>query len=80
MLNIQSNKVKTHFASVLRQVEQGQEFLITRHQKVVAKLIPYVSDTTTKSEAKKAVEAMKQLKCLNLSLNEIDDYRRTGRQ
>jgi prevent-host-death family protein len=80
MLSIQSNKVKTHFSGVLRQVEQGQEFLITRHKKVVAKLMPYSSDITTNAESKKAVEAMKQINCLNLSLSEINDYRSTGRR
>lgn len=80
MLNIQSNEVKTHFSGVLRQVEQGQEFLITKHKKIIAKLMPYSSDIATASETKKAVEAMKQINCLKLSLSEINDYRSAGRR
>ncbi|MBT6914993.1 MAG: type II toxin-antitoxin system prevent-host-death family antitoxin, partial [Candidatus Marinimicrobia bacterium] len=38
MLSIQSNEIKTHFSGVLKQVEQGQEFLITKHKKTIAKL------------------------------------------
>lgn len=79
MVNIQSNEVKTHFSGVLRQVEQGQEFLITKHKKVVAKLMPYSSGIATNAESKKAVEAMKKINCLKLSLSEINDYRNTGR-
>jgi predicted nucleotidyltransferase len=37
------------------------------------------ADITTNTESKKAVEAMKQINCLNLSLSEINDYRSTGR-
>ncbi len=74
MLSIQSNEVKTHFSSVLRQVEKGQDFLITKHKKVVAKLVPF-SDVNQKINAKQAVTEMKSVKFLNLSIDEINEYR-----
>lgn len=80
MLNIQSNQVKTNFSGVLRQVEQGQEFLITKHKKNIAKLVPYTTDVSNKTQAKQAVEAMKKLKILKLSTAEISDYRHIGRR
>ena len=45
MISIQSNEMKTHFSGVLRQVEQEQEFLITKHKKTVASLVPYLPDS-----------------------------------
>jgi prevent-host-death family protein len=37
-------EAKTHFSSLLEQVEQGEEFLITRHGHPVAKLISIKSN------------------------------------
>ncbi|WP_348676425.1 type II toxin-antitoxin system prevent-host-death family antitoxin [uncultured Candidatus Thioglobus sp.] len=80
MLSIQSNEIKTHFSGVLKQVEQGQEFLITKHKKTIAKLMPYTTDVSNQAQAKQAVEAMKKLKTLKLSSAEISDYRHIGRR
>ncbi len=77
MLTIQSNEAKTHFAGVLREVEAGQEILITKHKKVIAKIIPYQEETT---DARAAVEAVKALKKVGLSQDEIDRYRTEGRR
>jgi prevent-host-death family protein len=73
---MQSNEAKTHFAGVLREVEEGQEILITKHKKVIAKIIPYSEEST---DPKAAVEAVKALKKLNLTQKEIGEYRTTGR-
>ena len=80
MLSIQSNEIKTHFSGVLKQVEQGQEFLIPKHKKTIAKLVPYTTDVSNQAQAKQAVEAMKKLKTLKLSSAEISDYRHIGRR
>ena len=37
-------EAKTHFSALLEQVEQGEEFLITRHGHPVAKLISIKSN------------------------------------
>lgn len=79
MLNIQSNEVKTHFSSILRQVEGGQDFLITKHKKVIAKLVPFSSENQ-KISAKQAVAEMKTVKSLNLKLDEINEYKTTGQR
>ena len=76
MLTMQSNEAKTHFAGVLREVEEGQEILITKHKKVIAKITPYSEEST---DPKAAVEAVKALKKLNLTQKEIGEYRTTGR-
>lgn len=33
-------EAKTHFANLLKDVEQGEEILITKHGQLVAKLVP----------------------------------------
>ncbi len=77
MQSIQSNELKIHFARVLRQVEEGRGFLITKHKKVVAKLVPYVEKPT---DSRLAVEAMKKLRCLDLNQDEIHEIRNMGRR
>ncbi len=77
MLNIQSNQLKTHFSEMLRKVEIGEEFLITKHKKAVAKLVPVAGDNQAYN-AKAAVLAIKKLRLLRLSKSELSEYRRTG--
>ena len=78
MLSIQSNKVKIHFSEVIRKVEQGQGFMITKHKKAVAKLVP--CDEQLSTDAVAAVSAVRQLRCLNLMQNEVDKYKQIGRR
>lgn len=78
MLSIQSNQLKTHFSEVLRKVEIGEEFLITKHKKVVAKLTPFAENN--QGDAKKAVMEIRQLRCLNLTQDELSQYRQFGRR
>ena len=80
MLKIQSNEVKTHFAGVLKQVEQGQVFLITKHKKVVAKLVPHSPESMGAMDARQAVAAMRQLKKINITQDDVHEYRKTGRR
>ncbi len=77
MLTMQSNEVKTHFSGVLREIEQGQEVLVTRHRKVIAKIIPYREDLHDPHEA---VAAVRALRTLPLSRAEADAYRRNGQR
>ncbi len=74
---VQSHEVKTHFSRVLRRVEAGQEFLITRHNKVIARLVPCDDQA---GDAAAAVAAVKDIRALDLSLDEIEDYRRFGQR
>lgn len=40
MRTIQSSFAKTHFAQILDEVEKGETVQITRHGRVVAKIVP----------------------------------------
>jgi len=77
MMTIQSNEFKTHFSGILRQVENGQEVIISRHKKLVAKLTPYKNKRVNSEDA---VAAMKKVRYLNLSQDEISEYRKSGQR
>ena len=81
MIAIQSNEVKTRFAEVLRKVESGQEVGITRHGKLVAKLLPYGAEGSDASNKKLAIQQLKAFRKKKLDLGEtIADLRAEGRR
>ena len=41
MKEVQVNKVREHLAKYLSEAEQGEEIIITKHSKPVAKLVAY---------------------------------------
>lgn len=43
---ISSFNAKTHLSSLLSDVENGQEYIITRHNSAIAKLVPIDSEST----------------------------------
>ena len=54
-------EAKTKLAELLRRVEQGDEVIITRRGKPVARLLPHKAKHTPE-EAKKALEDLKALR------------------
>jgi len=69
MQTIGSFEAKTHFSSIIEQVERGEEFLITRHGHPVAKLVSIKCQ-----EYKQTSQAIKRLKILRQTntLNGLD--------
>ena len=58
MINIQTNEVKMHFAGAIRQVEHGQEFLITSNPSAGFSVISFpLSSRIAGSIPKKGVVA-----------------------
>jgi prevent-host-death family protein len=41
---ISSFNAKTHFSNLLSQVQNGSEFIITKHNHIIAKLIPIIEE------------------------------------
>ena len=41
---VSSFNAKTHFSNLLSQVQNGNEFIITKHNHVIAKLIPIIKE------------------------------------
>lgn len=60
METVGSFEAKTHLPQLLERVAQGEEFLITKHGKPVARLLP--TATKPKPDVRAAVEAMKQFR------------------
>lgn len=56
MREIGSYELKTHLSEVLDAVEHGQSVLVTRHGKLIARILP--SAATEREEASRAVKAL----------------------
>ncbi|MGE3921190.1 MAG: type II toxin-antitoxin system Phd/YefM family antitoxin [Gammaproteobacteria bacterium] len=50
-------EAKTHFSSLLKEVENGEQVLITKHGQPIAKLIPVQS--TSRKSVKNAITKLK---------------------
>ena len=57
MLSMQAHEVKSQLSDVLRKVENGEEILISRHGKIVARLSPWSSRKQKISSRLEAIEA-----------------------
>lgn len=55
---ISSFNAKTHFSNLLSQVQNGSEFIITKHNHIIAKLIPIIEE----NENIKIANIIKQIK------------------
>ena len=53
-------EAKTHFSDLLRLTDKGEEVLITRHGKPVAKLVP--AESQTNAEIKETIQKMRELR------------------
>lgn len=62
MYTVGAFEAKTHFSSLLKQVEQGEQIIITKHGRAIAKLSPI--ESTSKEEVKNAIQAIKKLQAL----------------
>jgi prevent-host-death family protein len=59
MITVGAFEAKTHLSSLLEKVEAGEEVLITRHGKPIARLVGAQAEDRTR-----AVEAVERLKML----------------
>lgn len=64
MQEIGSFEAKTHLPAFLARVEKGEEFIITRHGKPIAKLMPTPMATPprmSKAEARKIIDKFRAI-------------------
>ena len=61
MESVGSFEAKTHLPQLLERVARGEEVLITRHGKPVARLVP-TTRTRPRPDVRAAVEAMKEFR------------------
>ena len=80
MFSMQANEVKAQLSEVLRKVEQGEEIMITRHGKVVARLMPWNERRQAITDRLQAVEAIQTFQRIKLPKGEtIADLISEGR-
>lgn len=60
MATVTAFEAKTRFGELLERVSRGEEVVITRHDKPVARLIP--EGTTRPDEVRRSVEGLRQLR------------------
>lgn len=60
MTTVGSFEAKTNFSALLERAERGEQIVITRRGKPVAKLVPI--DSTSATRAAEAVEQLKKLR------------------
>ena len=55
-------EAKTHFSSILEKAERGEDFVVTRRGKPVAKIIPFRQEPAmTRKEALESLAEMRKL-------------------
>lgn len=59
MARITAHEAKTRFGALLERVANGEEFVITRHDKPVARLIP--EEAARLNDARRSVQGLRQL-------------------
>ena len=60
MITVGAFEAKTHLSSLLERVERGEEVLITRHGKVVARLVP--AAIIDRARVDEAIARLKELR------------------
>ena len=60
MVTVGAFAAKTHLAALLERVERGEEVLITRHGRAVARLVPVA--TADRAEAAATIARLKELR------------------
>jgi prevent-host-death family protein len=80
MATVSAYEAKTHLPRLIRQVEQGETVIITRHGKPVAKLAPV--DDERRADIDEIIERMKRARARRpkVSVEEILSARDEGRK
>jgi prevent-host-death family protein len=60
MFTVGSFEAKTHLSSLLERVERGEEVLITRHGKAIARLVPAAA--ADRADVKATISRLKELR------------------
>lgn len=79
MITVGAFEAKTHLSSLLERVERGEEVLITRHGKPIARLVPAAA--ADRAQVDEAIAKLKALR-INSSLGGHDwkELRDEGRR
>lgn len=58
--SVTAREAKTHFGKLLDRVSRGEEVIVTRHDKPVARIVP--AGRPTRAEVRAAVEGLRELR------------------
>jgi prevent-host-death family protein len=80
MREVQSSEAKTHLPRLLDDVERGEEIVITRHGRAIARLVP--EPDYQRADIRKAIDELKAFRksMPRLTLDEILSARRAGQK
>ncbi|HEY4344462.1 MAG TPA: type II toxin-antitoxin system prevent-host-death family antitoxin [Parvibaculum sp.] len=79
MREIQASEAKTHFSSLLDDVERGETIAITRHGKVIAQLEPKKDDQQAKvAQTFAKLEELRKTVRSKVTTEEILQWRHEG--
>ncbi|MCB1937105.1 MAG: type II toxin-antitoxin system Phd/YefM family antitoxin [Nitrosomonas sp.] len=79
MITVGAFEAKTHLSSLLKRVAQGEEIVITRHGKPLARLVPI--DVADRSQTDRVIAKLKELrKGCNLNGLSWQELRDQGRR
>lgn len=74
-------EAKTHFSKIIEKVEHGDDFIITKRGKPVAKILPFTQEKPmTRKEAIEALREMRKLYRGNPGDDNIKDLINEGRK
>jgi prevent-host-death family protein len=72
-------QAKAKLSEILDRVKNGEEFVITRHDEMIAKLVPVQKPSF--EEVKKTIEQLKALrKGVKISIDEIIAWKKKGQR
>lgn len=69
MIKVGAFEAKTHLSSLLEKVSHGEEVLITKHGKPIARLVP--ADDVDRDKVAEAVEGIRELR-KGVTLGDLD--------
>jgi prevent-host-death family protein len=80
MKHIQASEAKAKFSELLNQVEQGETIAITRHGRIVARIIP--DEEAKRQRAREAIKGILELRktAPGATVEEILQWRDEGRR
>lgn len=74
-------EAKTHLSELVARAERGEEVIITRHSKPVAKLVPVSRTRRSVAAARQAaIEALLAFEPIDLKGESVEDLVREGRE
>lgn len=78
MYTVGAFEAKTHFSSLLEEVEKGQQIVITKHGRAVAKLSPMT--TISQESIQEAIENIKKFQSFYNLRSDWKELRDEGRK